>query len=163
MAVISGKAYWAKVYQPQASKFSPDDFRYSIDVGNLNKKNIGIAEELGLEVKTDQAEEGKPYSGQRGQYVTLRNYAKSRDGSDNPRPRVVDAQTNPMTKLIGNGSNVNVLFDVSPYKGGPRKGQNGFYLKGVQVVDLVEYEGAGDSGGGFSAVEGGYTEEPAPF
>ena len=163
MAVISGKAYWAKVYQPQASKFAPDDFRYSIDVGNLDKKNIGIAEELGLEVKTDKAEEGKAYSGQRGQYVTLRNYAKSRDGSDNPRPRVVDAQTNPMTKLIGNGSDVNVLFDVSAYKGGPRKGQNGFYLKGVQVVDLVEYEGAGDSGGAFSAVEGGYTEEPAPF
>ena len=138
MAVISGKAYWAKVYQPQASKFTPDDFRYSIDVGNLDKKNIGIAEELGLEVKTDKAEEGKAYSGQRGQYVTLRNYAKSR-------------------------SDVNVLFDVSAYKGGPRKGQNGFYLKGVQVVDLVEYEGAGDSGGAFTAVEGGYTEEPAPF
>ena len=68
-----------------------------------------------------------------------------------------------MTKLIGNGSDVNVLFDVSPYKGGPRQGQNGFYLKGVQVVDLVEYEGAGDSGGGFSAVDGGYIEEPAPF
>ena len=163
MAVISGKAYWAKVYQPQASKFAPDDLRYSIDVGNLDKKNIGIAEELGLEIKTDQTVEGKPYSGQRGEYVTLRNYAKSRDGSDNPRPRVVDAQTNPMTKLIGNGSDVNVLFDVSPYKGGPRQGQNGFYLKGVQVVDLVEYEGAGDSGGGFSAVDGGYIEAPAPF
>ncbi len=68
-----------------------------------------------------------------------------------------------MTKLIGNCSDINVLFAVWPCKGGPRQGQNEFYLKGVQVVDVVEYEGAGDSGGGFSAVDGGYTEEPAPF
>ena len=163
MAVISGKAFWAKVYQPQASKYNPDDYRYSIDVGQLDERNIKIAKDLGMDVKTDEVVEGKPYSGQKGSYVTIRNYAKSQDGSDNPRPRVVDAQTNPMTKLIGNGSDVNVLFDVSPYKNGPRAGQNGFYLKGVQVVSLVEYEGAGDSGGSFTAVDGGYVEEAAPF
>ena len=104
MAIISGKAYWAKVYQPQASKFNPEDLRYSIDVGNLDEENIKVAEDLGMEVKTDDPNSGKPYAGERGQYVTIRNYALNRDGTPNGRPNVVDAKTNPMSSLIGSGS-----------------------------------------------------------
>ena len=161
MPVISGKAYWAKVYTPQASKFNPEDFRYSIDVGNLDKKNIKIATDHGLEVKQDERE-----GGEKGNFITIRRYANKKDGSPNPKPKVVDASLSPMNSHIGNGSDVNVQFRPYTYKNGSYKGKMGFSLETVQVTNLIEYIGTSDGSSNpteLKPVEGGYEETGAPF
>ena len=129
MSVISGEDYWAHVITPN-TKFNPDG-EWSIEVCNLDAKNKKIAEGDGLTIKNKDDD--------RGDFVTLKQYARTKDGS--PRKiSVKDSQRNPFPndKLIGNGSKVNVSYFPKEYTvyGGGVKG----YLNAVQVVDLVEYK-----------------------
>ena len=129
MSVISGEAYWAHVITPN-TKFNPVG-EWSIEVCNLDAKNKKIAEGDGLTIKNKDDD--------RGDFVTLKQYARTKDGS--PRKiSVKDSQRNPFPndKLIGNGSKVNVSYFPKEYTvyGGGVKG----YLNAVQVVDLVEYK-----------------------
>ena len=150
MSVISGDAYWAHVITPN-TKFNPDG-EWSIEVCNLNAKNKKVAEADGLTIKNKGDE--------RGDFVTLKQYARTKDGT--PRAiSVKDSQRNafPSDKRVGNGSKVNVSYFPKEYTvyGGGVKG----YLNAVQVTDLVEYS-MDDSG----VVEGGYTNnevEDIPF
>jgi len=127
--VISGQAYWSHVIRPN-TKFNPDG-EYSIEICNLDAKNKKVAEGDGLTIKNKDDD--------RGDFVTLKQYARTKDGS--PRKiSVKDSQRNPFPndKLIGNGSKVNVSYFPKEYTvyGGGVKG----YLNAVQVVDLVEYK-----------------------
>ncbi len=164
MPVLSGKAYWAKVFTPQGSKFDPNDLRYAIDVGNLDKKNVKIAEDHGLQIKSDPGDSNT--KGDKGKFITLRRYAFKKDGTPNAKPVVIDAAMAPMTSLIGNGSDVNVEFRPFTFKNGKWAGKTGASLEKVQVVDLVAYEGTGT--GSVEAtelkpVDGGYEETEAAF
>ena len=128
MSVISGDAYWAHVITPN-TKFNPDG-EWSIEVCNLNAKNKKVAEADGLTIKNKGDE--------RGDFVTLKQYARTKDGT--PRAiSVKDSQRNafPSDKRVGNGSKVNVSYFPKEYTvyGGGVKG----YLNAVQVTDLVEY------------------------
>ena len=150
MSVISGDAYWAHVITPN-TKFNPDG-EWSIEVCNLNAKNKKVAEADGLTIKNKGDE--------RGDFVTLKQYARTKDGT--PRAiSVKDSQRNafPSDKRVGNGSKVNVSYFPKEYTvyGGGVKG----YLNAVQVTDLGEY-----SMDDFGVVEGGYTNnevEDIPF
>ena len=145
MSVISGDAYWAHVITPN-TKFNPDG-EWSIEVCNLNAKNKKVAEADGLTIKNKGDE--------RGDFVTLKQYARSKDGSFRPMT-VKDSERNvfPSSKRIGNGSTVNASYFPKPYTqyGGGVKG----YLNAVQVVDLVEY-----NVDEFDVVEGGYVNNEA--
>ena len=137
MTVITGKAYWAHVQNPNTS-FEPE---YSIDIC-VDDNNRAAIEADGLTIKNKGDE--------RGDFVHIRQRVARRDGTQNDAPIVVDAQKNPTDKLVGNGSIVNVLY--SPYSW-EMNGKAGVtpILKKVHVVDLVSY------GEAFDAVEG-YTE-----
>ena len=137
MTVITGKAYWAHVQNPNTS-FEPE---YSIDIC-VDDNNRAAIEADGLTIKNKGDE--------RGDFVHIRQRVARRDGTQNDAPIVVDAQKNPTDKLVGNGSIVNVLY--SPYSW-EMNGKAGVtpILKKVQVVDLVSY------GEDCDAVEG-YTE-----
>jgi hypothetical protein len=145
MSVISGQAYWAHVIAPN-TKFNPDG-EWSIEICNLNAKNKKVAEADGLTIKNKGDE--------RGDFVTLKQYARSKDGSFRPMT-VKDSERNvfPSSKRIGNGSTVNASYFPKPYTqyGGGVKG----YLNAVQVVDLVEY-----NVDEFDVVEGGYVNNEA--
>jgi|TARA_R100000656_G_scaffold61366_1_gene47381 hypothetical protein len=145
MSVISGQAYWAHVIAPN-TKFNPDG-EWSIEICNLNAKNKKVAEADGLTIKNKGDE--------RGDFVTLKQYARSKDGSFRPMT-VKDSERNvfPSSKRIGNGSSVNASYFPKPYTqyGGGVKG----YLNAVQVVDLVEY-----NVDEFDVVEGGYVNNEA--
>ena len=145
MSIISGDAYWAHVITPNI-KFNPDG-EWSIEVCNLNAANKKIAQADGLTIKNKDDE--------RGDFVTLKQYARSKDGSFRPMS-VKDAERNPFpsSKRVGNGSKVNVSYYPKEYTvyGGGVKG----YLNGVQIVDLVEY-----SADDFDVVPGGYVNEEA--
>ena len=145
MSVISGDAFWAHVITPN-TKFNPDG-EWSIEVCNLDKANKKVAETDGLTIKNKGDE--------RGDFVTLKQYARSKDGSFRPMT-VKDSERNvfPSSKRIGNGSSVNASYFPKPYTqyGGGVKG----YLNAVQVVDLVEY-----NVDEFDVVEGGYVNNEA--
>ena len=150
MSVISGQAYWAHVIAPN-TKFNPDG-EWSIEICNLNAKNKKVAEADGLTIKNKGDE--------RGDFVTLKQYARSKDGSFRPMT-VKDSERNvfPSSKRIGNGSSVNASYFPKPYTqyGGGVKG----YLNAVQVVDLIEF-----STDDFGVVKGGYVNteaEEVPF
>ena len=145
MSVISGQAYWAHVIAPN-TKFNPDG-EWSIEICNLNAKNKKVAEADGLTIKNKGDE--------RGDFVTLKQYARSKDGSFRPMT-VKDSERNvfPSSKRIGNGASVNASYFPKAYTqyGGGVKG----YLNAVQVVDLVEY-----NVDEFDVVEGGYVNNEA--
>ena len=150
MSVISGDAFWAHVITPN-TKFNPDG-EWSIEVCNLDKANKKVAETDGLTIKNKGDE--------RGDFVTLKQYARNKDGASRAIS-VKDSQRNtfPSDKRVGNGSKVNVSYFPKEYTvyGGGVKG----YLNAVQVTDLVEY-----SVDDFGVVEGGYTNnevEDIPF
>ena len=145
MSIISGEAYWAHVITPN-TKFNPDG-EWSIEVCNLDDATRKIAEVDGLTIKNKGDE--------RGDFVTLKQYARSKDGTFRAMS-VKDSERNPFPsdKRVGNGSKVNASYFPKPYSqyGGGVKG----YLNGVQVVELVEY-----STDDFDVVPGGYVNQEA--
>ena len=149
MSIISGDAYWAHVITPN-TKFNPDG-EWSIEVCNLDDTNKKIAKSDGLTIKNK--------GDKRGDFVTLKQYARTKDGTFRPMS-VKDAQRNlfPNDKRVGNGSKINASYYPKEYTqyGGGVKG----YLQGVQVVDLVEY-----NTDDFEVIEGGYVnnENSIPF
>lgn len=78
---------------------------------------------------------------------------------------IFDAKLNKLTKTVGRGSTVKVAADVVPFAGFGRVGIS-LRMTGVQVLDLVEYDGADPSSLGFG-VEDGFEDEgdagAAPF
>ena len=92
--------------------------------------------------------------------VSLKRNALKRDGSDNGKVRVVDADKMPMenTRSIGNGSTGNVIVWQYPYDQAGRKGVSGS-LTAVQVTNLVEYNAGGID---FDIVGGGESSSEAP-
>lgn len=171
MPVLSGKAYWAKLHTPMGTSLSPDDKRYSLDVGNLDKSNLKLAKDLGMTIKTDDPDSGKNNAGLKEKFVTLKRYGYDYNGNLNTKPPVVDSENNQlgdeMYRKIGNGSTVNVRFSSKTTKNGFSQ----FHLEAVQVTELIRYD-APDSGSNetFDVVKDGYTasaenvtEEDIPF
>lgn len=125
MAVVQGKAYWASVQSPNTT-FDPV---YSIDL----HVDIDTARKLkaeGLKVKKD--DDGNLV-------VKFKRKAFKKDGSPMSKPTVVDRAKRPLTELIGNGSLVNVSYNVFDWSFGGKSGKSGG-LNGVQVLDLIPYE-----------------------
>ena len=106
MSIISGEAYWAHVITPN-TKFNPDG-EWSIEICNLNAKNKKVAEGDGLTIKNKGDE--------RGDFVTLKQYARNKEGTFRPMS-VKDSERNPFpsSKRIGNGSKVNASYFPKPY------------------------------------------------
>ena len=75
----------------------------------------------------------------RGKFVTLYKDQFLTNGSELPKPRLMDSQKNDISgTLVGNGSLVKVSFTPREWKMNNRKGVRAV-LKDVQVLDLVEY------------------------
>jgi hypothetical protein len=150
MAVISGKAYWASVTNPNTT-FDADGV-WTIDVGNLDKKAIEQIKADGLTIKNKGDD--------RGDFVTIKRKVRRKDGQMNRAPELVDAQKRVMpSTLIGNGSDVNVLYSTYDWEFKGRKGTSAD-LKSVQIANLVPYKDASD-GDDFEVVKDGYTADEA--
>jgi|TARA_Y100000310_G_scaffold224629_1_gene226494 hypothetical protein len=133
MSIIKGKAYWAKLDRA-TNMFDANKPRWSIDL-SLDKKGVALMEEEGIPVKNKDDD--------RGTFVTFTKDKFMQDGTELPKPRLIDAKKNDMSgTLIGNGSVVKVAY--YPYEwtytlgNNARSGIKGI-LKGVQVLNLVEY------------------------
>ncbi len=143
MTVVKGKAYWASVQQPNTT-YEPE---WAIDI-LVDDNNRAAFEADGVPIKNKDDE--------RGDFVHIRQRVARRDGTQNDAPTVVDAQKQPFTGLIGNGSVVNVMYTPFPWEMNGKSGVSPL-LKKVQVVDLVEYKAGEDFD-----VEDGFTASDAP-
>lgn len=127
MAIVKGKCLWAKVQQPD-TKFDPNGV-WSIDLIPERAEDLEYFRSKGYKVKTtDKGEET----------VQFKRKVKRANGGENQKPKVVNAHKEPVESLIGNGSVVNVQYQE--YSGTNSFGPyQGLELKGVQVLELVEY------------------------
>mgnify|MGYP003625143821 CR=1 FL=1 len=138
MTIITGNAHWAAIKTPNTT-FDP---QWQIDV-TLDAENKAIVEGTGLNIKNK--------GDARGDFVSLKRKVTRANGEANQAPTLIDRQNRPMTPvLIGNGSDVNVKFKAFEYDNSFGKGVSAD-LQSVQVVNLVEYEGADDDS--FGAID----------
>ena len=146
MSVIQGKAYWASVMRPNTT-FDSDGV-WTVDV-SLDAKNKKIAEGDKLTIKNKGDD--------RGDYVTVRRNVRRKDGSFNKAPQVMDSQKRVMKEtLIGNGSEVSVLYTTYDWEFKGRSGTNAD-LRAIQVNNLVPYQN--DTEDAFDVVPDGFVSE----
>jgi hypothetical protein len=182
LPVMKGKALWAKVFTPD-TKFDSDGI-YSIDVVIPEEdaqevceyleglRDERLAEEVKANPKAKSLSARPVYEldldqdgNETGNYkfkVKLKATVRGRDNQTyTQRPIVVDSKRSPMTEetLIGNGSIVKVAYEPHTYVMASNK-QVGvsLRLKGVQVLQLVEYGNKGAAS--MFDEEDGYVAEP---
>ena len=128
MAIVEGTAYWASITRPN-EKFEP---MWSIDL-SVDDKTASEFQKEGFKVGETTIDN-----------QTIKNVIKFKrkvskaNGEKNQQPQLVDAEKNPLNKIVGNGSKVKVMYKSYDwnYKGKTGKGLD---LQAVQVLDLVEY------------------------
>ena len=149
MSVITGKAYWCAITNPNTT-FDTDGV-WTVDVCNLDAKNIDVLKKDGLIVKNKGDD--------RGDFVTIKRKVRRKDGSKNRQPELMDGQKKliPNT-MVGNCSLVNVLYSTYDWEYRGRKGV-GADLRSVQVVDLIPY--SSDETEAFDVVPEGYSSTDA--
>jgi hypothetical protein len=141
MPVLSGKAHWASVANPNTT-FEPV---WSVDLA-IEGDELNKARQMGLAIKNKGDD--------RGDFVTIKRKVNRRDGTQNQAPALVDANKNPMSgTLIGNGSDINVLFKTYEWEYAGKTGM-GAELQKVQVTKLVPYSDGSDD---FDVVPDGYS------
>ena len=151
MSVIKGSAYWASIVSPNTT-FDSDGV-WSVDVGNLDKKNLEVAKTDGLEIKNKGDD--------RGDFVTVKRKGRRKDGGMNKAPEVKDAQKRTMINtLIGNGSEVNVLYSTYEWEFKGRSGVSAD-LRAIQVTNLVPYNVDADADEAFEVVPDGFVSNEA--
>ena len=130
MSVISGTAYWASITSPNTT-FDADG-TWSIDVGNLDADNKALAEKDGLAIKNKGDD--------RGDFVSIKRNVRRKNGDFNNKPTLMDSQKRNMKDtLIGNGSEVSVLYSTYQWEFKGRSGTNAD-LRAVQVTNLIPYQ-----------------------
>lgn len=146
MPVLSGKSHWASIATPNTTYEHVWTIDLAVDGDQLEK-----AKSLGLPIKNKGDD--------RGDFVTIKRKVHRKDGSMNDAPALKDGQKRDMgNTLIGNGSDVNVLFKTYEWEYAGKTG-TGADLQAVQVVNLIPY---GD-GEDFDVVPNGYSNEEDAF
>jgi len=107
--------------------------KYTVDLGNLDKKACKTLKDMGLTVKTDQPKDGKP---DRGKFIILKTGYPPKVVSKNRQD--VDGD------IVGNGTEANVRVTAYHYPKGPTwaAGTSGGF-NAIQVTNLVEFTRGG--------------------
>lgn len=138
MAKVKGIAFWASVQEPN-TMYDPE---WCIDVLVDKATGKGLKAQ-GLKVKpVDTDKYGEDYEGMG--VVKIKRGVTTKKGKANDAPRIVDSSKQPFSGLIGNGSKVNVLYDLYDWTYKQSSGISAD-LKAVQVLELVEYVGKEDN------------------
>jgi len=136
--LLSGKAYWASVVEPNTT-YEPV-WQVDVTVDEETKQKL---ESIGLSVKNKGDD--------RGDFFSCRRKVVKRDGSKRDAPRVIDAKKMPWdNRLIGNGSAVKVKIQPYEYAYAGKAGVSADFMA-MQVIDLVPY---GDPSGDFQEEDG---------
>lgn len=128
---------WARLDTPAENPFGGDP-SWEVQAVFDNMESANIARENGINVKEKDGQA----------FASLRRKSVTKDGSPMDPVRVVDGSKAPMDsaarRKIGNGSKGNIIVWCAPYDYRGRKGITAS-LTAVQVTDLVEYTGGGDT------------------
>lgn len=120
---FSGTCNWAKVHKPD------DKYKnYTIDL-YMDDKSKKAYKKSGLQLKNRTDKDGE-------EFVTMR-LASVRMVKGKPveaKPEVLDSEGNPMTKNIGNGSEVTCKVEIYEFDG-----KVGHRLLAVRADNLVEF------------------------
>lgn len=148
---IKGTLSWAFINTPDTKFDTNGVWRISVAMADTEAAKLKAA---GL----------KPKRNDDGvfEYKFKRSVKKKKGEGNNTRPVVVDSNLNPLTDLIGNGSEGYVQFAPYTWKNSFGTG-TGADLQGIQVTKLVPYAGGngGADGSEFSSEgEQEFTKEP---
>lgn len=136
MATVKGSALWASVTQPN-TQFTPC---WCIDVVVTEEQAKAIIlESKGTNSRKPNASIGIKKN-KLGEYIfkLKRDVNRSDDSGENDAPVVRDAANRDFEGLVGNGSIVKVQYSFFGWNNKFGSGV-GADLKGVQVLNLVEY------------------------
>lgn len=137
--VFSGKAYYAMVYEGNHDEYGGKEF-YKITVG-LDGPSWAKFNKSGLSLKVRQIDDDDVVTFKRDLVAKTGTTKKGKKFSlGGGAPRVVDADGEEFDKLIGNGSDVEVLVEVYEVASGPLKGKKGHRLEAVKVINHIPYE-----------------------
>lgn len=143
--VFTGKAYWARVYEGNHDEYGGKEF-YKVTIA-FDDESWMKFNKSGMTLKVKPVEE----DGEDG--VTFKRDVHPKTGKDKKgkayslgggTPRVVDADGDEFTDLIGNGSEVEVLVNVYTVSNGPLKGKKGHRLEAIKIINHVQYEPSED-------------------
>lgn len=142
MPVATGKAKWARIFENNRDYGFQEDGQYNMVV----QLSPTSAEQLKSEgVLLTYSEEGP-------EFTFRRNHTFIKEGNKVTlgAPKVVDDDLKPFPSdtIIGNGSEVEVLYNLYTPTKGKGKGKTTAKLEAVRVVKLVEYAGAEGSSSG---------------
>ena len=143
MPTVEGKAYWASITRPNTT-FDPV-YQIDVAVDDITAKDFASR---GVTVKEDE----------RGKVLKFKRKVARQDGTANPMPRLVDAKKNPINVLVGNGSQVKVLYKEFEWTFAGKSGRS-LDLQAVQVIDLIPYGEDFDIAEGYVAENGKGTDE----
>ena len=136
--LLSGKAYWASVVEPNTT-YEP---AWQVDV-TVDEETKQKLESIGLSVKNKEDD--------RGDFFSCKRKVVKKDGSKRDAPRVIDAKKMPWdSSLISNGSTVKVKIQPYEYAYAGKAGVTADFMA-MQVIDLVPY---GDPSGDFQEEDG---------
>ena len=143
MPTVEGKAYWASITRPNTT-FDPV-YQIDVAVDDITAKDFASR---GVTVKEDE----------RGKVLKFKRKVARQDGTANPMPRLVDAKKNPIDVLVGNGSQVKVLYKEFEWTFAGKSGRS-LDLQALQVIDLIPYGEDFDIAEGYVAENGKGTDE----
>jgi len=157
--ILEGIAAWAHIQKPTEAKTVeikngprkgkkfPVKSQYKIDLiiddtlaAELRKKKYSVK-------KVREAIQGLPdYAGKR--FINISKLATYKDGNPTPKPVVYDNCGRELSKLVGNGSRVQVQFEESIYQKEMLTPEHEMVmvdcvaarLEGVRVLELVEFK-----------------------
>lgn len=156
MLLKNVKCTWCRLLGKPHSGFDKTDRsqdRWSVDV-SLSKEQVKELVGLGLKTQIKNRDDD------RGDFIQFIQKAFTRDGQPMRAPEVVDGQKKPwdQTKLIGNGSILNISYKIIETSFGPKKFLKPI-LKAVQVWKLEEFVPKSDFETNFDTSEDAKTEE----
>jgi hypothetical protein len=128
---MTGKAHWVKILGDPVPNYGRDGFEWTFDFVP-DEQGMDLVKELKI---TDKL---KDKSDERGKFLAFKQKATRANGKSNDPITVVDARNRPWDPdvKIGNGSTVEVKFNVVDYgKGKP----TGVYVQAVRVLEHVPY------------------------
>ena len=138
MALVEGLAYWASVTTPN-TRFEPV---YTVNLVVDDKTAKEFASK-GHKIKQMEA----------GPCIVIKRKATDKKGNPRPVPKLVNADKQPITDLIGNGSKVKVQYHEweTSNQFGDFKGLD---FQAMQVIDLVPYGDRETDGAAFGIDDG---------
>lgn len=141
---IKGRVMWAKILEPQSSPKSRGKKSYKVDI-EVSDKLIAGLKKAGVKIGEGQYDkkirevDGVKY------LIGVKRSEKTSKGNVAKKLPVINRAGQPVTQLVGHGSVCKIKVALIPVDG-----QTLMYLKAVQVLEHVIYEGgSGDDLDGF--------------